>query len=28
MQIPRNEFVCKFQETLEMGQKVRIRFRW
>ena len=27
MQIPRNEFACKFQETLQMGQKVMIRFR-
>jgi len=27
MQIPRNEFACKFQETLQMAQKVIIRFR-
>jgi len=26
MQIPRNKFACKFQGTLEMGQKVIIRF--
>jgi len=26
MQIPRNEFACKFQGTLKMGQKVMIRF--
>jgi len=24
----RNEFACKFQGTLQMGQKVIIRFRW
>jgi len=28
MQIPRNEFACKFQGTLHMGQKVLIRFWW
>jgi len=28
MQIPRNEFACKFQGTLQMGQKVIIRFWW
>jgi len=28
MQIPRNEFACKFQGTLYMGQKVKIRLRW
>jgi len=27
MQIKRNEFACKFQGTLQMGQKVIIRFR-
>jgi len=27
MQIPRNELACKFQGTLQMGQKVIIRFR-
>jgi len=26
MQIPRNEFACKFQGTLQMGQKVIISF--
>jgi len=26
MQTPRNEFACKFEETLQMGQKVIIRF--
>jgi len=25
MQVPRNEFACKFQETLQMGQKVIIK---
>jgi len=28
MQIPRNEFTRKFQGTLQMGQKVIIRFWW
>jgi len=28
MQIPRNKFACKFQETLQMGQTVMIRFLW
>jgi len=28
MQISRNEFACKFQGTLQMGQKVIIRFWW
>jgi len=28
MQILRNEFACKFQGTLQMDQKVIIRFWW
>jgi len=28
MEIPRNEFACKFQVTLQMGQKVIIGFWW
>jgi len=28
MQIPRNKFSCKFQGTLQLGQKVMIRFWW
>jgi len=27
MQISRNKIACKFQGTLQMGQKVIIRFR-
>jgi len=26
MQVPRNEFACKFLGTLQMGQKVIIKF--
>jgi len=26
LQIPRNEFACSFQETLQIGQKVVIRY--
>jgi len=26
--VPANDFACKFQGTLEMGQKVIIRFWW
>jgi len=28
MQIARNEFACKFQGPLQVGQKVTIRFWW
>jgi len=28
MQIPRNEFACKFQGTFQMGEKVIIMFGW
>jgi len=28
MQIPRKEFSCKSQGTLQIGQKVIIRFWW
>jgi len=28
MQILRNEFACKFEGTLQMGQKVVNGFRW
>jgi len=28
MQIPRNEFTCKFQGILQMGEKVIVRFWW
>jgi len=28
MQMPRKKFACKFQGTLQMGQKVIIRFWW
>jgi len=28
MQIPRDEFACKFQGTLQMDQKVITRFWW
>ena len=28
MQIPRNEFACKFQGTLQMDRRVIIRFWW
>jgi len=28
MQIPRTEFACKFQGTLQMGQKVILRYWW
>jgi len=28
MQIPQNRFACKYQGTLQMGQKVMIRFWW
>jgi len=28
LQIPQNKFACIFQATLQMGQKVIIRFWW